>query len=284
MFATPPVEVKPAAWSIVSMVAARDVPMYLVTMKAFYRRIGGGNLIAIIARELRHAQRELLRSHFPGITFEMLDEIRTEPCQRGGTWERLLYILDRSQHEYVIQVDPDTLPVGEDLQEVRNCIKTGAAFTMADGHRIEPMAAAAAEARATPGDYIGLVAERQFGNYPGSEHLLYVRGSSGFAGFSRSGFNRAQLEVFHAEMERLVGPQRWREWGSEQCASNFAVANSPGAIVLPYPAYASFHPRGPRNEPKFFHFIGSYRFDEGFFASKCRREISHLARPAVAIS
>ena len=33
---------------------------------------------------------------------------------------------------------------------------------------------------------------------------------------------------------------RWTEWGTEQVTSNYVVANSPEAMVLPYPKYACF--------------------------------------------
>lgn len=279
---TPPMPVLPAQWSIVSMVAAKDVPMYLVSMKAFYRRIGRGRLVAIVDRDLPDSDRDLLARHFPGIAFEILEDIPTGACQRGGTWERILYILDRSADEYVIQVDCDTLPVAADLREVVDCAERDVAFTMADGHPIQTMEEAAAAARAVRGEYIGLVSERLFDRYPDAGRLRYVRGSSGLAGFSRGGFTRAKLEMFHREMEALVGPERWREWGTEQCASNFAVANSAGACVLPYPAYTSFFPGGPRDAAKFFHFIGSHRFDDDYFADRCRREIDELRRAAVA--
>ncbi len=273
---TPPVPVVPAPWSIVSMVSARDWPMYLITMKAFYRRIGGGKLVAVVARAMPQEALERLREHFPGILLETLEDIDTGSCQRGGTWERLIYILDRSADEYVIQVDCDTLPVADDLREVTDCIRDGIPFTIADNTRILPLRDVAEAARATPGDYVGIAAERLLDRYPDRDRYRYVRGSSGFTGFARGGFTRAGIEAFHREMETLLGAERWREWGTEQCASNFAVANSPSAIVLPYPRYTSFFPGGPRREAKFFHFLGAFRFQDNYFADRCRAEIRRL--------
>jgi hypothetical protein len=77
-------------------------------------------------------------------------------------------------------------------------------------------------------------------------------------------------------MEALVGRERWREWGSEQCASNYAVANTPGAITLPFPEYTSFHPGCDRERAKMYHFIGSFRFDDNVFAQLARDEIRAL--------
>lgn len=284
VFLTPPMPILPAPLTIVSMVAPSDVPMYLLSMKAFYRRVRRGRLVAIITRKMPQDRQALLREHFPGIVLEILEDIDTGRCQRGGTWERILYILDRAATEYVVQVDCDTLPVAPNLKEVTDCIERSVAFTMADNNNhIRGFRETAAAAQKMDSDYIGVVSERMFDHYPSADDLLYVRGSSGFSGFAPGGFPRARLEEFHGIMEGLVGRERWREWGTEQCASNFAVANSPGAMVLPFPAYTSFFPGGPRKEVKFFHFIGSFRFDEGYFAAHGRKEIAALRSAVPAL-
>ncbi len=277
VLSTPPMPIVEAPLTIVSMVATSEVPMYVLSMKAFYRRIGRGRLVAIIDRDMPAPARATLEQHFPGIAFEILEDIDTGPCQRGGTWERILYILDRAATEYVVQVDCDTLPVAADLQEVTDCIAANVSFTLADNNnRIRTLRETAAATKKMQSDYIGVVSERMFDQYPNCDEQFYVRGSSGLAGFAPGAFPRQRLEEFHGIMEGLVGRERWREWGTEQCASNFAVANSPGAVVLPSPAYTSFFPGGPRQGVKFFHFIGSFRFDEGFFAARGREEIASL--------
>lgn len=87
-------------------------------------------------------------------------------------------------------------------------------------------------------------------------------------------FARACIEALDAEGERLVGAARRREWGTEQCASSFAVANSPGAVVVPYPTYQT----GAADRGfKLCHLIGSHRFADGFLGRVCRDEIT--ARP-----
>lgn len=281
VFSTPPMPVVESTLTIVSMVATYDIPMYLLGMKSFYRRIGHGRLIAILARDTPASARTTLQRHFPGIAFETLEELNTGTCQRGGTWERLVYILDRAANEYIVQVDCDTLAVADDLQEVAECIGRNIPFAMADNNnRIQTLRETAERVKRWPPNYIGVIAEQMFERYPNCDALRYVRGSSGFAGFASGGFPRTRIEEFHHIMEELIGQTRWREWGTEQCASNFAIANSPGAIVLPFPDYTSFHPGGPRSGVKFFHFIGSHRFDEGFFAARGREEIRRLMQGA----
>ena len=272
---TPPINVEAAPWCIVSMVANADVPMYLLSLKSFYPKLGRGKIAAIIDRDMPQVLRETLTQHAPGLEFVILEDIHTGACQRGGTWERLLYALDRSESEYTIQLDADTLTVGENLDEVIRCVETNTPFTMSDGFELMSLPEVAEEAEATPSNYIGIVTERMFARYPDAG-LRYVRGSSGFAGFSRGGFSRAAITRFHQEMEKLVGAKRWREWGTEQCGSNFAIANSQNAVVLPYPEYASFTPHVARKEAKFLHFIGAYRFRDNYYAARGQELIARL--------
>jgi hypothetical protein len=278
---TPPLRTEPAPWCIASMVANSDVAMYLLSLKSFYLKLRRGKVAVIIDRDMPQATRDVLSHHVPGIEFVILEDIPTGTCQRGGTWERLLHVLDRSEHEYTIQLDADTLTVGE-IDEVIRCAETNTPFTMSDGFELLPLPEVAEEAEATPSNYIGIVTERLFACYPDAG-LHYVRGSSGLAGFSRGGFTRAAITRFHEEMEKLVGASRWREWGTEQCGSNFAISNSPGAVVLPYPDYASFLPDAPREAVRFFHFIGTYRFRDNYYAARGQEVIAKLRQGSMPI-
>ncbi len=273
---TTPIVLQPGPLSVVSMVANRDVPMYLVAIKSFYSRINQGKVVAIVDQDMPQALRDTLSHHVGGIEFVTLEDIPTSPCQRGGTWERLLHCLDRSETEYTIQLDADILTVGNDLDEVLACVRANRAFTMADGFVRTTLHEAAEIAKATPSNYIGITCERALDRYPHAERLHYIRGSSGFAGFAKGGYTRQAISEFHQIMESFVGATRWREWGSEQFGSNFAVANSPDPVVLPYPEYASFTERVLRSQVKLFHFIGRFRFVEGYFARRSREVIAEL--------
>ena len=76
-------------------------------------------------------------------------------------------------------------------------------------------------------------------------------------------------------MESLIGP-RWTSWGTEQFASNFFVANSPKAIVLPHPKYC--HPLRELPGTVFLHFIGFVRFQTGRYADVAKSVIEALNR------
>jgi hypothetical protein len=272
---TPPLRMRGADWTFVSMVANRDVQMYLLAIKSLYARMGGGGVVAIVHADLPAASRALLAHHLPQAEIIVGDTLDPGACQRGGTWERLVHILDRARDGYVIQLDADVLAFGADVAEVLDCARRNIPFALGDGTPMMGMVEAARRAQSTRGDYIGDAAERLFDRYPNAAALRYVHGSSGFAGFARGGFQRPRIEAFHATMEGMLGA-RWREWGTEQVGSNFAIANSPGGVVLPYPAYASFPPNGPPGEAKLLHFIGTYRFDGGVFAQRGCQVIASL--------
>lgn len=278
IFDTPPVRIASAPWSIISIVSNNYVQMYLLSLKSFYRQLGRGNVIAIIDRDMTAASRALLEQHIPSIQFVSLEDIDTGICQRGGTWERLVYLLDRSEKEYVIQLDCDTLTFGHDVNEVVHCATSNIAFTLSNaGRPIEAMTAIVRNAELMDSNYVGIIAERFFNRYPRVENLRYVRASSGFAGFAKGGFHRRDIEKFHKNMENLLG-SRWKEWGTEQCGSNFAVANSPNAVVLPYPKYANFWPNLVRGHSSFLHFIGSHRYLDDYYASLAKEVIHSLQK------
>lgn len=264
-----------APWTMISMVSNSDAQMYILAMKSFYLRIKRGKIIAIVDRDMPDSVRKTLEQHLPGIRFAILEDIETGPCQRGGTWERVLYVVDHSRYEYAIQIDADTLTFGSEVDEVVHCVENNISFTLGNkGKPIEPMLSIVPVSRADKSNYVGVVAERRFDEYPGAENLKYVQASSGFCGFARGGISRKEVETFHIEGEKLLG-ERWKEWGTEQSASNFAIANSASAIVLPYPKYANFDP-GLRLGSSFLHFIGSFRYHDDYFADRAKGVIAEL--------
>jgi hypothetical protein len=275
---TRPMPVVDAPLSIVSMVGNNDVQLYLLAMKSFYSHVGRGKIVAIIAEDMPSQSRALLEHHFPRIKIEMLEGLDTGTCPRGGTWERLVYLLERSQHEYAIQLDCDTLAFGTDVSEVIECIRSNTAFALGSvGHNIVALPEAAARAHKSSDNYVGLAAERLFDRYPDAAHWKYVRASSGFAGFAKGGFHRRNIEDFHRNMEEFMG-SRWREWGTEQCGSNFAIANSPNTAVLHRPKYGNFVPSMENDKASFLHFFGTYRYKEDFYATKARDVIATLLK------
>jgi len=185
----------------------------------------------------------------------------------------------RSRQEFCIQSDCDTLVLGDDIDELLDCIRANRSFTLSGGEReIVSMPEAAMRARSIDHPHISMAVESRFDEYPNASSLRYVRGSSGFAAFAKGAFDLAQLEEFHETIKRWF-PDRYKEWGTEQIASNFAISNSPGGIVLPFPKYANYVPDDDTSTSSFLHFIGTYRYDNDFLANAGKRVIAELRAP-----
>jgi len=278
---TRPIDYKEAPLSIVSMVENKDVQMYILAVKALYRRLGRGKIVAIIDADLPPSSRDLIREHLGSVEFVLLDSIDTGTCQRGGTWERVLFCVDRSATDYVIQIDADVLCFGP-MEEVLECADRNRAFTIAENMPVQPLVSWVEKGIERNHPHIVTTFEVKAREFPNADKWLYVRGSSGFAGFAKGGVTRAILEEFHAGGAKVHG-SRWTEWGTEQIASNFAVANSPDSLPLPYPKYATFEPeyatfqkQGIGADMSVLHFIGAFRFDLGTFSALANREIDEM--------
>jgi hypothetical protein len=283
---TPPLRIKPSALKWVSLVCARDFEMYLLAIKSAYLRVGEGEIVCVDDGSLGPHHHAELRYHLGNPRIIPMASVNTGPLPRGGCWERLATCLDLATQSYVIQVDSDTLSVGE-MPEVLEAYRCNRAFTQGtdSGESILSFAAAAQRARGEPDDHIQTAAERVLEQIKGAESKLYVRGCAGFAGFPKNDWARAALDDFSCDIERLLGPARWSEWGSEQVGSNFIVANSPEAVVLPSRRY-SFHGWSSLEDAVFIHFIGVHRFSNGTYRRTARRIIEELraSRPHHAVA
>ena len=284
---TPPIAYQEAPLTIVSMVLESDVQAYILAVKALYRRLGRGKIAALIDNDLPLQKRDLIRHHLGPVEFHILEELPTGRCQRGGTWERVFFCVSRSLNEYVIQIDGDVLCFGP-IEEVVQCVHENRAFTVSEGLPIRPLAEWAKQGRAQKSDNIVQAFEVRAREFQDADKWLYVRGSSGFAGFAKGAVSIEFLETFHDYGLKVHG-ERWKEWGTEQLGSNFSVANSPGSVALPYPKYATFEPeyatfqkQGITDEMSLLHFIGSFRFDRGVYAQLANKEIDAMLKGAGA--
>jgi len=268
-----------AGLAIVSQVSRRDLMMYLVAVKSALPALGPAQVVQLDDGSLHPADRGLLAAHLPGCTRIPISAIDIVACPRGGTWERLCHIVDRARSSYVVQLDADTLVRGP-MDTVRRCIAGNQPFAL--GTRLGRAPIAATEAsRAAPGGgaHVQLASEQAIATLPGAPGLRYIRGSSGFAGFARGGFPRERLDAFSRAMEARLGA-RWSEWGTEQVASNFVVANSPGAVVLPWPEHACHDPGIDAASTAFLHFIDTHRFERGAYGTLGRAAIAAMPRGA----
>jgi hypothetical protein len=277
IFDTRPVRSEKKGLSVVSMVRHDDLTMYLLAVKSFLARLGFGEAVVINDGSLTPADEALLREHISPLRIVHISSVPLGACPSGGTWERLVHIVDLSENDYVVQLDSDTLTL-EDPAEVRAAIGGNRSFILgtASGIAVEPIAKTVELMQNSPSNHVQAVVERSFDQLPGYPNLLYCRGCSGFAGFAKGGFSRGALEGFSKSVQSVVR-EKWKEWGSEQVSSNFLLSNSPGSGVLPYPQYSDFGPKKDISACRFLHFIGTYRWDEGEYIRQGRRLIGELA-------
>lgn len=280
----PPVRPDPRSNAMLfTQLQHKDVLMALIAFKSFASKVPVGSLRILDDGSLTASDRALLSEHLPGVVYLDLAEVRTPACPTRGCWERLLWIARLSRDHYVVQLDSDTLTMG-DIDEVGACIDQGRSFAIGtwDDQEIEPMASRQADAarhmakEAGP-HHVQLIAEAHFHGLQNVESLRYVRGCAGFSGFARGSVELAFIESISRQMDAVIG-KTWSQWGSEQVMSNIVVANSPDAFVLPHPKYCDCS-RIRTGVTAFVHFIGSCRFSGSVYQDHSRIAIARLRKP-----
>lgn len=262
---------------LLSLVSRHDVTMYLVAVNALHRFLPDFRIVILNDGSLDAALLQALRRQLPGIDIIERDVIAMGRIPRDLMWERLVLSLTLSQSGYVIQLDSDTITRARP-DAVLTAIADRRGFIQAtcETPEIIPAADAARWAQTQDGDFIQYNCERLLGDLPGHEALRYVHGSAGFYGVPQGALTLADAENLFFTMQDLAGP-RMLEWGAEQFAANFLVANLPGATALPYPDYASYMGQADIDASLFLHFIGSFRFDNGVYARLSRQVIADLS-------
>jgi hypothetical protein len=264
-----------------SMVGTAVLLPYLVAVKSLHAQLQRGRVILLDDGTLTDADKALLAYHLGHPVILSFSDVETAPCPKGNCWERLLAILDLRREHYVIQLDSDTVTLGP-VPEVAAAIDANRSFTLGGGvedaeHGFMTVPDMIREIYPDGPLYphIQSVIESALRYVPGAAELRYIRGCAGFAGFSRSADGRALAERFAVDAGRVVGP-RFNEWGSEQAASNFVVANDPDPIQLPYDRYTNHWEEALPPDPAFIHYIGTYRYDRGSYIASTERAITQL--------
>nr|WP_315458962.1 hypothetical protein [uncultured Sphingorhabdus sp.] len=278
---TPPIMRRDDNVVLFSMIGTAVLLPYMVAVKSLHAQLGMGRVMLLDDGTLTDADKALLAYHVGNPEILTFADIDTAPCPQGNCWERLLAILDLRRQHYVIQLDSDTVTLGP-VPEIADAIATNRSFTLGGGTEdvahgfmsvpdmirdIYP------DGPRTP--HIQSVIESALRDVPGAEDLRYIRGCAGFAGFSTSATGRAMAERFAVDAGRVVGP-RFAEWGSEQAASNFVVANDPDPIQLPYDRYTNHWEEALPADPAFIHYIGTYRYERGSYSASTKRAIRQL--------
>ncbi len=263
-----PIELDAAGPALLSQLQHKDVQMYLAAIKSFARHLPPSEVHIVDDGSLTNDDRALLEKHVAGMVVHELKACRERDLPVGGCWERLIAIARLSETRYVIQLDADTLTLG-DIREVADAVRNAKSFSIGtwDDQTLEPatVRARAAQRHLDSGKpHVQLLAESKFDQLQYPQELRYVRGCAGFSGFAPGGGKLRLMQTLSAQLSSLIG-DRWLEWGSEQVMSNLVVANQPEAIVLPHPEYADCE-KMLTGKTRFVHFIGTCRFRGGVYA------------------
>lgn len=266
---TPPVELNGAfPLTVLSQLQHKDVLMYLAAIKSFARHVSPSAVHVVDDGSLTRKDRAMLAQHVPGVQFHALADCREPGLPTGGTWERLTAIARLSESNYVIQLDADTL-TRKAIDEVAAAVRGNRAFTIGtwNGQEVETARERAEQTRARNAEsvHVQMLAEAHFDSLSEADHVKYIRGCSGFAGFPMGPGKLELMLKLSSQLQKLIG-DKWNEWGSEQVMSNLVVANQPNALVLPHPDYTDCKKMQP-DRTRFIHFIGTCRFRDGRYAS-----------------
>ncbi len=270
---------KSSGVALVTQLCSRDVMMYLVAIKSFTRYITPKRII-IISDRLSEADLKIIHEQIDNLEVIDILNVCTDGFPSGGTWERLLTIIDASADQYVIQLDADTITTSKP-KEVLDCIEQNQSFTLGTwmgqsviGFKdVKDMIGK----QKTESSHVQVIAELAMAEFDGAEELKYIRGCSGFAGFEKNISTRERLQPISRTFDDKLGRDKWMEWGSEQVFSNVVIANSANPFVLPINKYAYFSTGLDLENCCFVHFIGSNRFDDGVYANLARQQILLLS-------
>jgi hypothetical protein len=277
---TAPVNPSDGDLTIVSMICHGEVVMYILAVKSFCLQLGRVPQVVILNDgSLTSEDLSTILAHIPKAKLVSLFGISTGTCPKGSCWERLFLISDLVQNSYVVQLDSDTLTLG-DISEIKQAIAANRSFTLMGDRsysEIEPMTSACDRSKANLDPQVQAVCERSFDELPEAATLSYVRGNAGFTGFAKGSFAREKAEWFSDLMRRLA-KEKWETWGSEQVTSNLIIANTADAQTLRFPKYLSYwaHPDVDYDNAAFIHFIGPHRYDNGFYLRKAKEVITTL--------
>jgi hypothetical protein len=221
---------------------------------------------------------ELIQRHVQGAEIRKAADFRRPALPVGGTWERLAAIAAFNAECSIVQLDADTVTLGE-VTEVVEAACNGRSFVL----RPEPdeqivdlfTAAAVGRRKLEESMHIQAIAEARLTELSDPDTRRYVRGCSGFTGFGRGALTPSALDDLSRQMRGLHGP-RWDEWGSEQVASNLLAASAPEAFMLPHPRYCNANHQTPTTA--LTHYIGYMRFKTQAYESQAREAARRLSR------
>ncbi len=278
---TPPIVAQDDGVILFSMMGTAVLLPYLVAVKSLHHNLRRGRVVIMDDGTLTADDKAALMHHCGNPQILSIRDVVTAPCPQGGTWERLLTILDLRADAYVIQLDSDTVTIGA-VPDIAAAIDANRSFSIAGGATEAPLGflpvpefASLFYPNGPTGGHVQAVLESRLNTLADAASRHYARACSGFAGFARGGAGRKAAEDFSITGEKLT-EGRWAEWGSEQITSNYVIANEAGSTLLRYDHYMNYWAEPWGGDTRFVHFVGAHRFDNGAYAAATRQAINAL--------
>ena len=277
---TPPIGPGDIPFIALTMVHHRDVLPYLLAVKTFARHARPSRIVMVADPSIDAIDRATLKSHLPHLELLEAAAFRQPGLPVGGTWERLAAIAALCDEATVVQLDADTMTLGEPA-EVLTAVRQGRSFVIRSeaGVEMQSLDEAAVNGRRmlASSNHIQTSAEARLTDLPDWSRFRYVRGCSGFTGFARQAMTAALLVEVSTAM-RVIHGSRWDEWGTEQVTSNLLAASAPNAVLLTHPQYCNAD--GLTDATVVAHFIGYARFVNRRYEQLAATAIAALAKPA----
>ncbi len=268
--------------SVLSMVRADDLYMYLLAIKSFAHFCPPRRVYILNDGTLDQNDIACLCEHIPFADILDIGAFQSVLYPQDNCWERLAALVCLSAEGYIMQLDADTMTLSMP-DEVAAAVSLYTPFTLGSAQGkclmdVEQVASVAQEFLRDGDTHVQVLAESKLGKITGKERLRYVRGCAAFTGVPQGALDIDTLSDWSRRFEEKLG-ERWYEWGTEQFMSNFLIANLDGAQVLPHPKYSTCPPRiGQENA--FIHFAGYCRFSARRYHTLSRDAIVQLRADA----
>jgi len=280
---TPPIVPKQDGVVLFSMIGTAVLLPYLVAVKSLWNELERGRIAILDDGTLTAQDRAILAHHCGDPEIMRIQDVVLGEFPKGGTWERLLTILDRRTSEYWIQLDSDTVTIGP-VTEVLEAIDRNRSFlflgeeSASDGPLPLPEFHQRFYSHGREHEHVQSRIEDGMGAVDPSRGWRYARGCSGFAGFAAMGAGRGLAGAFLAEMKKMIGEDDVTIWGTEQVTSNFVLSNESSPVVLPYDRYNNYWAQDWGEDTSFVHFIGTHRHDNGAYIRASLEAIDRMKR------
>ncbi len=277
----PPIVPQQDGLILFSMIGTAVVLPYLLAVKSLHHQIKRGRIMLLDDGTLTAQDKALLAAQLGNPLILPIASVDTGDCPKGGCWERLFSILALREQDYVVQLDSDTVTLGP-VPEVVAAIEANKSFTLAGGEDEAPLGflplSDFVKACYPDGEgegHIQTLFESRITQLSSAASRKYARGCAGFAGFARGGGGRQAAIDFSREATAITGT-RWSEWGSEQIASNYLIANEAGSTMLPYDRYFNYWNAPWGRDMRFVHFVGAWRHENSSYVEATRQAIALL--------